>query len=72
MFFKNILKIIFERINCFINKHDVLNPRQYGFKKGISTAYVIINTVTSTQCFFCNGTQGNGVPAPFFAGFSKF
>ena len=41
-------KIIFKCITCFLNKHDVLNPQQYGFQKGISTAHAILNIVTTT------------------------
>ena len=40
--------MIFKRITCFINKHGVLNPQQYGFQKGISTVHAILNTVTFT------------------------
>ena len=48
VFQKYLQKIVFKHITCFINKHDVLNPQQYGFQKGISTAHAILNTVTST------------------------
>ena len=36
VFQKYLQKIVFKHITCFINKHDVLNPQQYGFQKGIS------------------------------------
>ena len=41
-FSKIFEKIIFKRITCFLNKHDVLNPQQYGFQKGIFTAHAIL------------------------------
>ena len=47
-FLKILEKVAFTRITCFITKHDVLNPQQYGFQKDISTAHAILNTVTST------------------------
>ena len=47
-FSKILEKIIFKRITCFLNKHDVLNPQQYGYQKGISTAHAILNIVTTT------------------------
>ena len=47
-FSKIFEKIIFKRITCFLNKHDVLNPQHYGFQRGISTAHAILNIVTTT------------------------
>ena len=47
-FSKILEKIIFKRITRFLNKHDVLNPQEYGFQKGISTAHAILNTVSTT------------------------
>ena len=61
-FSKIFEKIIFKRITCFINKHDVLNPQQYGFQKPISTAHAILNTVTSTF----NNINRNQFTAIFF------
>ena len=47
-FSKIFEKIIIKRITCFLSKHDVLNPQQYGFQKGISTAHAILNIATTT------------------------
>ena len=47
-FSKIFEKINSKRITRFLNKHDVLNPQQYGFQKGISAAHAILNTVSTT------------------------
>ena len=44
-FSKIFEKIIFKRITRFLNKHDVLNPQQYGFQKGIFTDHAILNPI---------------------------
>ena len=61
-FSKIFEKIIFKRITCFLNKHSVLNPQQYGFQKGISTAHAIFNIVTTTF----NNINRNQFTAIFF------
>ena len=45
----------------------MLNPRQYGFQKGISTAHAIINKVTSTY----DNINRNQFTAIFFLDFIK-
>ena len=66
-FSKIFEKIIFKRITCFLNKHDVLNPQQYGYQKDISTAHAILNIVTTTF----DNINRNQFTAIFFFRFKK-
>jgi retron-type reverse transcriptase len=44
--FNRIFKrVIYSRLICFINKHKILSPAQYGFRKNHSTQHAIIDIV---------------------------
>ena len=42
-------KIIYKRLTSYIEKHDLLNSSQYGFRKGHSTQHAILDIVNDIQ-----------------------
>ena len=42
-------KVMYNRMKNFIEKHDMLNPLQYGFRKAHATHHAIIDIVEAIQ-----------------------
>ena len=42
-------KIIYKRLTSYIEKHDLLNSSQYGFRKGHSTQHAILDIVNLVE-----------------------
>ena len=42
VFFKSLEKLLYKRIQQFLNKHEILYKEQYGFRKKHSTQFAVI------------------------------
>ena len=60
-------KVIINKISTIWTIWTVLNPQQYGFHKGITTAPAILNTITSAF----NNINRNQFTAIFFLDLKK-
>ena len=46
-FSKNFEKLMYSRIISFINKHEILYNKQFGFQKNMSTEYAVNTVLTN-------------------------
>jgi hypothetical protein len=60
-FSKLFEKLVYDRLLAFLNKHDVLSPNQYGFRKGCSTYMAIIDMCDKISESIDNGACSAGI-----------
>ena len=60
-------KLLYKRINCFLDKHNILYNKQFGFRKQHSTEHALHTAVTQ----IVNSLNNNDVVFGVFLDFSK-
>lgn len=60
-------KIVYNNMNSFCTKYNLLNPAQFGFRSGISTATLL----EDFNDFVCHAIDNNNVVLSLFADLQK-
>ena len=60
--FSNILEKLYnERMDTFLNKHDILSPSQYGFRSNMSTSHALLELVEEITSSLDNKKYSVGI-----------
>ena len=59
--FSKILEKLYERMDTFLNNHDILSPSQYGFRSNMSTSHALLELVEEITSSLDNKKYSVGI-----------